>query len=178
MLKIFNDLSTFFEDCYVQFTIREYARWRKISPPTASKWLNSYARQKLLLKTKGRNMLLFSANRTNQFFIKLSQLYWFSKLTEIGLLEFLNDEFVHPLIILFGSLAKAETTKNSDVDIAIITSVKSKPETHLHIFEKKLKRNIQLFIFPSLSKIPSNLKPNILNGYVLSGKWRSLSKKC
>lgn len=50
MLKIINDLTPFFEDCYREISVREYARIMSISPPTASKLLSYYCSEKLLVK--------------------------------------------------------------------------------------------------------------------------------
>jgi predicted nucleotidyltransferase len=81
--------------------------------------------------------------------------------------EYIENKTVNPTIILFGSLSKAEVTPESDIDIAIISSKKN---ISLEDYEKKLKRKIQVFWFDNLSKIPKELKNNILNGYSLSGK--------
>ena len=52
MLKIINDLRPFFEDCYRRVNVREYAKIMHISPPTASKILDSYHHENLLCKEK------------------------------------------------------------------------------------------------------------------------------
>jgi len=66
--------------------------------------------------------------------------------------------------------SKAEAKLDSDVDIVVLTKAKS---THLEKFEKQIKRKIQLFWFNSLKEIKdSELKNNILNGYILSGRLR------
>ena len=42
MLEIFNTLAYFFEDNYVKISVREFAKFKKISPPHASKLLNFF----------------------------------------------------------------------------------------------------------------------------------------
>ena len=166
MLKIINNLQPFFEDCYRRINVREYAKIMKISPPTASKTLLSYFREGLLIKEKDRNYLFFSANKANKQFIDLSRIYWNYKLKET--IEYINSKLVNPIIILFGSLAKAEVNLNSDIDLAIFSS---KKELGLEKFEKKLKRKFQLFWFNKIGEIKNKeLASNIINGYILLGR--------
>ena len=56
MLNIINDLDCFFEDCYRRVNVREYARIKGISPPTASKILTNYQKEGLLFKEEYRIM--------------------------------------------------------------------------------------------------------------------------
>ena len=165
MLEIINNLVYFFEDCYRRISVREYAKIIKVSPPTASKILMEYYKEGLLKRQEDRNYLFFFANKENKVFIRLSNIYWMDRLKEV--VEYIENKTVNPTIILFGSLSKAEVTPESDIDIAIISSKKN---ISLEDYEKKLKRKIQVFWFDNLSKIPKELKNNILNGYSLSGK--------
>ena len=166
MLKIIYNLRPFFEDCYRRINVREYGRIINVSPPTASKILSLYYKEGILRKEKYRNYLFFYANKDSRQFIDLSKVYWSYKLKD--LVNFINDKLLSPTIILFGSLAKAEVNKNSDVDLVIFAT---KKELNLKHFEKKLKRNIQVFWFKSLKDIRNKeLANNIINGYVLIGK--------
>jgi len=166
MLKIINNLGPFFEDCYRRINVREYAKLTRISPPTASKLLFSYNKEGLLKIEKYRNYIFFHANKESKFFIELSRIYWNYKLEELR--DFLKKELLSPLIILFGSLSKAETKQDSDIDIALFASKKN---LDLNGLGKKLKRKIQVFWFSSLKDVKNkNLLDNILNGYILNGK--------
>ena len=168
MLKILNNLKPFFEDCYRRISVREYAKLIKITPPTASTLLKNYHQLNLLKKQEERGFLFFSANRS-QDFIDLSRIYWRKEL--IGLLEYLGKELLNPIIILFGSLSKAETKPDSDVDLTIISPSSNKLD--LTKFEKRLNRKIQIFQYKSFNEIKNKeLKNNLLNGYVLRGKIR------
>src|SRR3989344_5227024 len=165
MLKIINNLTPFFEDCYRRINVREYAKMLKISPPTASKLLLDYYRENLLLKEDYRNYIFFYANKDGKQFTDLSRIYWDYKLKEVIL--FIRKNLNNPLIILFGSFAKAEVTPSSDIDLVIFSHKKQLTFTN---FEKKLNRKIQLFWFDSLKDVRSKeLLNNIVNGCVLSG---------
>lgn len=165
MLKIINNLTAFFEDCYRRISVREYAKLIKVSPPTASKLLMEYHKEGLLKKQEDRNYLFFFANKENKVYIELSKIYWNEKLKEI--VENIKNKTINPAIILFGSLSKGEVTPDSDIDIAVITSKKN---ISLENHEKKLKRKIQIFWFNNFGEMPKELKNNILNGYSLSGR--------
>jgi len=166
MLKIINNLYPFIENCYREIGVREYSRIMKITPPTASKLLKELELEGLLKKRIDRGYLLFRANRESSILRDLSKIYWKQKLRKA--VEYLNSKLYDPPIILFGSLTKLETRKNSDIDLAIFTKLKKNID--LKAYEKDLKRKIQLFKFESLSKINSKeLKMNLLNSYVVQG---------
>ena len=170
MLKIFNDLEPFFNDCYRRINVREYARIRNISPPTASTLLESLKQDGLLNKEEDRGYNYYFANKESKIFIDLSRNYWYQRFKEIKLTEYFDKELIAPLVILFGSLSKAEVNENSDIDIAIFTS--SKKELHLEKFKKKLKRKIQVFVFKNENEVKNkDLLKNIHNGFIISGAW-------
>ena len=168
MLKIINNLKPFFEDCYRRINVREYARIMKISPPTASKLLARYKKEGLLKKEDDRIYINYFANKDNKTFIDLSRIYWSEKLKE--LVDHLDNKLLDSVLVLFGSLSKAEVNKNSDIDLAIFTLTKK--EIDINSFEKKLGRRIQIFRFSERSSVSSQeLLSNILHGYILRGNW-------
>ena len=166
MLNIINNLRPFMEDCYRRINVREYSRLMKISPPSASKMLFNYHKEELLLIEKDRNYIFYYANKNNKIFIDLSRIYWKIKLSP--LINFLEQNLTNPTIILFGSLSKAETKEDSDIDLCVLGH---KKELNLKNFEKNLKRKIQLFFFSSIEDIKNKeLANNIINGYLLNGR--------
>lgn len=160
MLEIFNILSVFFEDVYREISVREYARIRKISPPTASKLLKYYTEEKILISNIKGIYMFFRANRGHYLFSGLSNLYWKDRLYNVT--EGLEREFLNRKIILFGSIAKAENTINSDVDLFIDIHYK---KTEVKEIESKLKRKVQLHFRDALKNI--HLKNNIEKGLVI-----------
>jgi len=170
MLKIFNDLEPFFKDNYRRINVREYARLLNISPPSASKLLKLYTKEGLLVLEEDKNFLNFSVNKENSLFIHLSRTYWFQMFSKTGLLDYLEKELLAPTVILFGSFAKAEVRKESDIDLAIFSSLQD--ELTFDLFEQKLQRKIQLFRYESREKVPTiELLNNILSGFILMGGW-------
>ena len=170
MLEIINSLAPFFKDCYRRISVREYARLVKISPPTASKQLECYKRKGLLKKEVERQYFYYFADKDSWLFTELSRIYWRRRIENSGLLNFFEKEFFSPVVILFGSLAKAEAKADSDMDIAVFTSTNK--IVNLKEFEKKLKRSIQLFVFSSRDAVKNpELLNNLLNGCVIKGSW-------
>jgi len=166
MLKIINSLSPFFEDCYRRINVREYSRIMKLSPPTASKRLLELNKEGLLQVEKDRNYIFYYANKNNKTFVDLSRIYRRDKLSFV--IDYLNKSLLNPVIILFGSLAKAEAKIDSDIDLCIFAN---KKEINLDKFSKKLERNIQILFFNSIKDINNpELANNILNGYLLNGR--------
>ena len=170
MIDILKELKPFFEDNYRRINVREYARIMKISPPTASILLKRFLKEGLLKKEIDKQYMYYFANKENAIFIGLSRIYWLSYFKSSGLIDLFEKELVSPVVILFGSLSKAETKIDSDIDLAIFTS--SKNELNLNEFENKLKRKIQLFKFKSREDVTNKeLLNNILDGYLLVGRW-------
>jgi len=166
MLNIINNLKPFIEDCYRRINVREYSRLIKVSPPTASKILSDFNKEELLLIEKDRNYIFYYANKNNGVFRDISRIYWRIKLN--ALINFLNQNLTNPTIILFGSLSKAETKEDSDIDLCIIGY---KKELNIRDFEINLKRKIQLFFFSSIEDIKNKeLANNIISGYILDGR--------
>ncbi len=167
MLEIFNKLRPFFEDCYREIGVREFSREIGISPPTASVFLKESTKEGYFIGRQDRGLLLFRINRSNDVLMILSKLYWQEKLRE--LVDFVEEELMSKTIILFGSLVKLEVTKNSDIDLVVIS--KHKKELNFSKFEKKLDRKIQVFYEKDMSFLPIELKKNVINGFVLRGRF-------
>jgi len=163
MLKIFNDLTLFFEDNYHELGIREYSRFQKISPPTASTILKEYQKEDLLLLRKERRYIFFRANRENNIFIDINRAYLRFRLSELT--QFLANETSFSQIILFGSLVKGEATISSDIDLFLNCHFR---EINASKFEKNLSRNIQLHFSEALKN--KDLLENIKKGIVLYGE--------
>ena len=169
MLKIIHDIQLFIEDNYRRINVREYARLQKISAPTASKTLSSLYKEGLLRRENDKQYIYYYADKGSSLFIDLSRIYWRLSLERAGLISFLEDELLNPVVILFGSLSKAEAKQDSDIDIAVFSA--SKKEIPLGKYEKKLKRKIQLMLFQKRDDVSPELLNNILNGYLIAGSW-------
>ncbi len=170
MLKVFADLKPFFEDNYKRISVREYAKIIGLSPATASKILENYHKEGILKKEKDRMYIYYFPQRDSILFRDLSRLHWRFVFERIGLLAYFEKEFALPIVILFGSCAKGEVDPHSDIDIAIFSPARK--ELRFNIFQKKLKREIQVFRFVSRDTVTNKeLLNNIFTGYILLGSW-------
>ncbi len=168
MLDIINTLAPFIEDCHRRISVREFAKIKKISPPTASKLLSNLNKEGLLDKEESMQRHFYSASR-NEAFIDIARIYWRGKLKEV--LDHIEKETVLPVVILYGSLSKGENSAKSDVDLAVFTPTTKRMS--LDKFEETIKRPIHLFVFKRPEDIRNkDLANNMLNGMVLRGRVR------
>ncbi|MGB9707825.1 MAG: nucleotidyltransferase domain-containing protein [Candidatus Pacearchaeota archaeon] len=165
-------LSHFFENPNKEFYIREIARIAKINHTTVRQYLNKLIKEGLLLKSKKglypSYRLLLSKKTLN-----LKLFYNLEKIRESRLIEDLEKEYDMPVIVLFGSYAKAMDDLSSDIDICLITNIKK--EINLEKYEKILRRRISLHKFTKkeweIAKSKNKeLVNNVCNGIVLSGE--------
>lgn len=158
MLKIINNLEPFFNDVYIEISVREYSRITKVSPPTASKLLNGLNSENLLKKREFRNLNLFRANLESDIFKDFAKIYWKTRLR--AELKILHEKSIYKRMVVFGSISKCENTTKSDIDIFMDSE---KREFELTSIKKRLGRDIDLH-FREESK---NLEKNIRSGLVL-----------
>jgi predicted nucleotidyltransferase len=167
-------LQILFEEPNRDFHIRLLARLAKLHPNTVMNTTDMLAKEGLIKKKKNKqtNFSIIQANTGNRKFQLLKRFYNVEKIYDSGLIDKLNEELAYPTIILFGSYAKAENTKESDIDLFIIAVEKKCIDTS--VFLHILGTEVQLFIhtkkeFEKLRKNNKELINNVMNGIVLEG---------
>ncbi|MBS3056954.1 MAG: nucleotidyltransferase domain-containing protein [Candidatus Aenigmarchaeota archaeon] len=170
--KIDNILNIFIEEPEKRFSVREIARLLKINPSTASKYLQILAKDGFLRKRKEFNCILYQADAESEKFKDIKIYYNISKIRNSGLIEVIEDELYPEVIILFGSYAKGENTKRSDIDLFVLSE--SKKNLDVATFEKIFGSEIQLFVMnkkkvENIKKENKELLNNIMNGIRMSG---------
>ncbi|MFP4118575.1 MAG: nucleotidyltransferase family protein [Candidatus Woesearchaeota archaeon] len=160
MLKIINELILFFEDTTIELGVREYASLQNVSPPTASTILQKFGEEGVLKKTEFRKTHLYSVNREQDVFGDLSRIYWKGILRKH--LKDLHEQVLYSRIVLFGSIAKATNTKESDIDLYIDSE---QQDVDVDKIEKKLGRSIDVHFKDS--KENKQLAHNIKEGITL-----------
>lgn len=173
MFRKLNILKIFFEDPNKEYNVREISRIIKIAPATASKELKNLAQKGILKERKERIYNLYKANLESDYYKDLKLFYNIRKIKDSGLLKVLNIFYFKPTIILFGSASRGEDTKESDFDLLIV-SEKTKEFNERTKFEKKINRNLQIFIIKNIKDLKNkHLINNILRGIVIQGelKW-------
>ena len=173
MFKKLNIIKIFLEEPGREFNVREIARILKISPATASKDLGNFVKHGLLKLRKERIFHLYRANTENDYYKDFKIFYNIKKIKDSGLIDALNEYYLKPAIVLFGSASKGEDTETSDIDLVIV-SEKTKEFPKLKKFEQKIRKKIQLFRVKNIKGLRNkHLVNNVLNGIVLQGrlKW-------
>lgn len=161
-------LDVFFEDPELKIHLRALARKMNKHPSTISKEIKKH---KSILNAEKKDHLIEISSKNNEAFRRQKQIDNLRKIYESEVIDLIKEEYNIPeAIILFGSYARGEDTKRSDIDIAIIT--KQKKELDLKKYEKKLKRPIQLL---ELSEIGEEMFESLSNGIVLEGylEWKT-----
>ncbi len=149
--------------------LRSLAKKLKISPTWIAKSLPSLEKAGFLSVKKDpeTRLLTICADRDALAFkrLKLSSNLFY--LHESGLLDKLIGLYHKPeSIILFGSYRKGEDTEESDIDIAVITTLKI--QSDWTPFEKKLHRKITVLELKK-GKIEAGFKSTLANGIGLYG---------
>ena len=162
-------LTIFFENPSREFYLREISRLLNLSMPTIILATDNLAKEKLIIKEKGKVITKVMANRDNIDFTRLKRLNNLELIYNSSIINHLSESYSQPkAIILFGSFSRGEDVEKSDIDIAVITS--KKLNLDLPKYENKLKKPINLHEI-NLDKISKEFKANLLNGIVLEGSW-------
>src|SRR3989338_3480960 len=128
MFTKINVLVPFFEEPNRKFHLRELSKVLGLSPAGVRKYVGELVARKLILESRERNLRLFQANTDSRIFVEYKKFFTMIKILESGLISFLNQEFLYPAIILFGSASKGEDTKRSDIDLFVISNDKKTPD--------------------------------------------------
>lgn len=135
-----------------------------------NKWLDRYQKEGLLKRVKEKGKFpYFTAGSNNPAYQSKKKLYMLTKLYQSGLIKDLISLEKAKTIILFGSIAKGDWYKDSDVDIFIYGTSKGFEKNK---YELKLHRDIELHVFETkdeIKKVKSGLINNIINGYIIKG---------
>ena len=118
-------LSLFMDNPYEKYYLREAARILKISPMTLKRTLDFLLQNKLIRREVVKNQILYSADMQNPALKHLKIAYNLSLLWHKNIVEFIRKKIPGTnTIILYGSYAKGENDRESDVDILIISTAK------------------------------------------------------
>ncbi|PIN75334.1 hypothetical protein COV18_04055 [Candidatus Woesearchaeota archaeon CG10_big_fil_rev_8_21_14_0_10_37_12] len=166
-------LKSFFESPNQGFLIRELAKKTIINHTTVRKYILYYLKEGVLVQKKGKPYSVFLANQESKKYKNIKLYYNLELLRMSEIVECLEKVYEYPPIILFGSFARAEDDKNSDVDFCIISNISKK--LNLNEYEKKIGKQLSIHQFTkkqweTAKKKNKELVNNIVNGMTLSGQ--------
>ncbi|MDP2278621.1 MAG: nucleotidyltransferase domain-containing protein [Nitrospirota bacterium] len=140
-----NVLSLFMDNPYEKYYLREAARLLNMSPMTLKRALELLLKSKLIQKEKTKNQILYSAKMQSPAFRHLKISRSLSWLEDKNLIEFLKKRIPGiSSIVLYGSYAKGEDDKKSDIDIMVISPAK---KVLLPELDKLLGKEVNLSVF-------------------------------
>jgi predicted nucleotidyltransferase len=140
-------LSHFFDNPTEEFYLRELGRLLKISPMTVKRALDDLVDDMLIIKEEKKNQILYHANMESQAFIFAKISYNLAWLEENEVVKYLLEKVTGiSSIILYGSYAKGENDKHSDLDLLIICTAK---KIDPYEIEKKLGIEVNIINFTS-----------------------------
>lgn len=159
-------IEIFLENPNKDFQIRGISRQFKIPKTTVSYHISKLLKKQLIKKQEKGVFPSFRANTENPLYKFHKKQEALRKITESGLISYLEEECTPKAIMLFGSFAKAEYDEKSDIDLFIQAK---ETKVNLEKFEKKLKHTINIIFEPEIKKLSPELLNNIVNGIKLSG---------
>ena len=156
----------FFQHPTARLRVRQIEREVGIPLPSAIRYAKELEKEGILRTTEIAGVKLYSADRGSRKFLLEKRFYNIMQLYDSGLIDHLVKESINAPIILFGSYAKGADIESSDIDIFVETHRELKD---LHKFEKKLRREIQIFRHKKINDIKNkNLINSIMNGITLN----------
>jgi len=165
LLKI---LYLFHEDPMQELHEREVVRRAKVSKGSANKILRKLSEAKVLKRDKIGKMVFYRLNLKNAVAKQFKVLFNIYSLNE--LIERIKQDCKR--ILLFGSCSEGIDTKESDMDLFILTNEKDKVKSEVSAYQKKTGRRIAGIVvdsneFAKLRKEDEPLYQRILKGITL-----------
>ena len=161
----------FFEETLKRWRFDEIVKETKISRERVNHFIKKLLKDGFVIRVKERKkMPYYIANRESQKFRFEKRLYGLRIIEDSGLFEHITTLKEVKTAILFGSFERGDFGKSSDVDLFIYGDSK---DFNKKEFERKLKRDIQLFSYNNPEKIKKSLDPklihNMINGFSIKG---------
>jgi predicted nucleotidyltransferase/predicted transcriptional regulator len=154
-----NILKLFFNNPAEEFHLREISRRSNVVPHNVNKYTKDFVEEGLLIRRKVGNMTLYRINPKSDYLFKIFEIFevrrklnFFSKNKKItrllneyisNLVRLSNREI--QMVVLFGSVARGEWTRGSDIDLLLCTATKSNRFIKMHEeSEKKVRPLLEI----------------------------------
>ncbi|MBI4919406.1 nucleotidyltransferase domain-containing protein [archaeon] len=135
---------------------------------TVKKYLQKFLKLDLVKVHEDINIPTYEANYKNTYFLKLKRDKIIDEIFLSGLPIHLSKNLSGVACLLFGSCARGDYYKNSDIDIFVQAK---KINLDLTVFERKLKRKINLFFEEKWQNLNEGMKTGLLNdGVAIVGR--------
>ncbi len=169
-----NNLLELFFNSSKQWHFEELRTTINIGKPQLARWLKLFEKQGIIkrIKMKGK-MPYYVQDFENPSFKNRKKLFALEKLTVSGFFDHLASLKQAKVVILFGSFARADWYKESDIDLFIYGK---DDEFEQGKYELKLKRDIQVHCAENKAELKNmqKLLPYILSGEFIKGSIQDL----
>jgi hypothetical protein len=136
-------LDIFLKNPFKEIHLREIARLSKVSLNNVDNSMRLFVKDDMFKRRKVSNMVFFKPNLENEALLKIFEYLELEKKKEFydknkkiaRLLQKYTQDIVNlsnkkiQLVVLFGSVARGEWNKNSDIDILVVISGKDREVT-------------------------------------------------
>ena len=161
----------FFNDALRRWHFEALLRESGLSRERVNHFLKELLKEKLILRVKKKGkMPYYLANRDSAKFRSEKRLYGLTILEQSGLFENLTSHKGIKTAILFGSFARGDWSKSSDIDLFIYGN---DTEFEKGVYETRLHRDIQVFAYQNTKMLKKDLDPtvipNIAKGFFVTG---------
>ncbi|MBI5389276.1 nucleotidyltransferase domain-containing protein [Candidatus Woesearchaeota archaeon] len=160
-----------------EWHFEEIVREAEVTRAVANKWLKKYITKGLLKKVKEKKRFPYiTVGSNNPVYYSQKRLYALEQLHRCGLIPKLLSLHHAKTVILFGSIAKGDWYKDSDIDIFVLGNLS---DFDKNIYESKLRKHIELHQFADKKEIGqtrTGLIKNIINGYIVKGQIQDIAE--
>jgi predicted nucleotidyltransferase len=153
-----------------QWHFEEFVRGAGMTRAAVNKWLRRYQKEGLLKRVKDKGKFpYFTAGSNNLIYQSKKRIFMLNKLYESGLISHLLNLQYAKTVIIFGSIARGDWYKDSDIDIFIFGNAKGMEKNK---YEMKLHKDIEMHVFESkkdIKAVKTGLINNVMNGFIIKG---------
>jgi predicted nucleotidyltransferase len=148
----------------------EFVKESGMTRAAVNKWLKRYLEEGLIQRIKEKGKFpYFTVGSNNLVYQSRKRMFMLNKLYESGLMSHLLSLKKAKSIVVFGSVARGDWYKDSDIDVFIFGSLEGLEKIK---YEQKLKRDIELHVFETkkeIDQVRSGLINNVVNGFIVKG---------
>ncbi|MDD4877700.1 MAG: nucleotidyltransferase domain-containing protein [Candidatus Nanoarchaeia archaeon] len=159
-------LKLFIEEPDSGFSVREIARRLNQNHATILNHMAPFVKRELIVIDKTTLYPTYRANTSSKDYRLYKKNEIVFQINESGLIEHIKEKALPASIILYGSCAKGDYRKGSDIDIFVEAN---EAKLDLAKFEKMLGREIHVIFEQKIMNLASPLLNNVLNGIILNG---------
>mgnify|MGYP001566098134 FL=1 len=154
-----------------QWHFNEIVKESKVTRAVANKWLKRYMKDGLIKRAKEKGKFpYFTCGIDNPAYVSKKKLMALEQIYKSGFAEHLISLKQAKSVVLFGSFARGDWHRGSDIDIFIYGDKNGLDKSK---YELKLKRQIEVHSFETkkeIRQVKTGLLKNVLNGYAIKGQ--------